>query len=150
MTEIELIPGSEIPQDQVEEIRRIFVLEGLQLKVSSQVYLRKTEEELPPILVLIIAGLVGGVFGAMGKDIWEALKRGIGKAFSFLKENWGQNPQIQLQFKEEDSRIIVNFPTEDENLIQEAISKLPDYLDKRPKGSAWMWFDKDSHEWKAS
>ncbi len=146
---IELIPGREIPKEQVEEIQEIFWSEGISIKVSDSVYIRKALEEMPPILILAIGALAGGFLGAVGKDLWEAFKKGINRAILLLKQKWGRNPEVQLQVDQEDSRIIINLPTEAEDLIEEAMSKLPTYLDERPRGSAWIIFNKDSHQWEA-
>lgn len=146
---IELIPGRAIPKEQVEEIQDFFSSEGIPIKVSASVYIRKSLEEMPPILVFTFGALAGGFLGAVGKDSWEAFKRGVNRAILLLKKKWGRNPQVQLQVDHEDSRIIINLPTEAEDLIEEAMNKLPAYLDKRPKGSAWITFNKDIHQWEA-
>lgn len=149
MTTIELIPGREIPKQQVDEIQEIFSSEGIPIRVSDSVYIRKALEEMPPILIFAIGALAGGFLGAVGRDLWEALKRGLNKAIQLLEKKWGRNPQVELRIDQEDSRIIINLPTEAEDLLEEAMSKLPVYLDERPKGSAWIGFNEDSHQWES-
>jgi hypothetical protein len=145
---IELVPGSEIPQEQISEIVEIFSSQGVSVKLSSSVYIRKSAEELPPILVLVIVAAVSGFVGAMSQDMWEALKRAlILGVVPFLKKKWKKDPVIQFQFREDDERIIFHPPTETDALMQEALQKLPSYLENRPKGSGWIFFNRDSHEW---
>ena len=143
ITTIEIIPaGNEFPQEHVPVIEEIFASEGLSARVLKASYIRKAEG-LPDILTFVLGSF------ASGRDSWEAFKRALFKTLRFLRETWWQSPKIQLQFREEDTDIVAELPTENENLIQEAMSKLHDYIDKPAKCSAQMRFDKSSHEWKA-
>lgn len=145
---IELIPGREIPPNQVEEIKEMFLSEGVPITISSSVYIRKGMEILSPILIFTFGALAGGFLGAIGQDAWKAFKRALQKAIGLLTKHWRQTPRIMLRFEENGERIIVNLPTESDALMRESLDKLPAYLDKRPKGPAWIVFDRDSHEWK--
>jgi len=145
---IYLVPGSEIPEDQVNEVMEILSSEGLPVKLSPSVYALFSAEELPPILVLTIVSAVSGFVGAMTKDMWEGLKRAlIVKVVPFLKKKWQKNPEIQLQLREKEHRITIFPPTETDALMKEALDKLPAYLKRRPKCGGYLFYNKGSHGW---
>ena len=145
---IEVVFGEEIPKEQVDEIMNIFSSEDLPVTLSSSVYIRLSAEELPPILVLIIVSAVSGFIGAIAKDVWDTLKHVlIGEVVPLLKKRWRKDPYVQFQFRYDDERIILHPPTESVELLEEALRKLPEYLEKRQKGSGWLFYNKDSHEW---
>lgn len=147
---IELVPWSQLKQEEVQHLQQIFISEGLAMNVSSSVYLRKAVGIPPIIQVLILVPFFWfsqGFFTEMGRDSWEALKRGIKKAHRYLREKYHQDPDKELCFRQEDQRIIVSLPREDDKQLSEALDKLPEYLETWSGEKSWIVYDEVTHEW---
>lgn len=134
--------------EMADEIQQVFSSEGVSVALSSSVYVREPID-LPPLLVFALGDSAGRFVAAMAGDLWAAFRRGLVRTVLLFNMKWGQTPEIQLRFKEDDGSIIINLPHGTEELIEEALSKLPSYLEECPKGIGWIIYDRDSQQWEA-
>lgn len=147
---IELVPWSQLESQEVEHIQQLFSLEGVSVNVSSSVYVRKAAEVPPIIQVVIVVPFVWfakGFFTRMGEDTWEGLKRGLKKAHDYLRGRYKQDPDKELCFRYEEQRIRISLPRENDERLSEALSKLPEYLERRTGDETWIVYDKEAHKW---
>lgn len=131
-----------------EEIQQVFSSEGVSVALSSSVYVREPTD-LPPLLVFVLGDSAAGFVAAMVGDLWTAFRRGLVRTVLLFEMKRGQIPEIQLRFKEDDSSIIINLPHGSEELIEEALSKLPTYWEELPRGGGWIVYNEDSNRWEA-
>ena len=147
---IELVPWSQLKQEEVQNLQEIFISEGLKLDVSSYVYIRKAEG-IPPVFQIIIwvpfFWFSQGFFTEMGRDCWNAIKGGFKKAHEYLSDKYHQDPDKELCFRKEDQQIRVTLPRENDMLISEALDKLPEYLENWNGEPIWIMYDKNTREW---
>ena len=147
---IELVPWSQLKQEEVQHLQQIFISEGLAIDLSSSIYLRKAEG-VPPIIQILIwvpfFWFSQGFFTEMGRDSWDALKWGVKKAHKYLKEKYHQDPDKGICFRQEDQRIIISLPRKDDERLSEALDKLPEYLERWSGETTWIVYDEVIHEW---
>lgn len=146
----ELVPWSQLKQEEVEYIQQLFSSEGLPIRVSSSFYVRKAAEVPPIIQIVVIVPFIWfakGFFTRMGEDTWEGLKRGLKKVHNYLRERYERDPDKEICFQHDDERIIVSLPREDDERLSEALERLPQYLEEQRSKETWIVYDEDKREW---
>ena len=147
---MELVPWSQLKEQEVQHLQKIFISEGVTIDISSSIYLRKAEGIPPIIQILILVPFFWfsqGFFTEMGRDTWDALKQGIKSAHKYLKEKYQQDPDKEICFQQDEQRILIILPREDDELLSEALDKLPKYLETLSSETGWIVYDKVTHEW---
>jgi len=149
---IELIASRNVSPNEVEEIRRMFEVEGIPAAAPPKLIPGATAMIGYPALDVIVAAVAGGFLGAIGTDIWQKLKAGIFRTIAYLR---GRpqfldhlDPEVALIFGDgKETVIYVEIPNVGEDKLGQIWDTLAAYLKKSKAKQQWILYDKNRGQW---
>lgn len=130
--------------DRAEARRLLKDLQNDELPVEpGGTYQRRSVEELPPLVQLVVTGIATGLLAGIGEDAWDLVKRTTKKVLE--SKSKGDSPQVILTIEsEEGTSILWNVdPSVDLNAQLDAALERLQQIGK----STDLWYDKESGKW---
>ncbi|MCO5216904.1 MAG: hypothetical protein M9953_12830 [Thermomicrobiales bacterium] len=125
-------------QDLIMEIERA----GVSIEFGG-VYHRRSIDDLPPLVLLTLAGVSGGFLQAIGSDAWNQLKKATGSVA--VSRRKGVRPSISLVIESDqgDSRLSsLNLDDDISQQLDTALARLVELGEPTN-----LWYDRETGKW---
>ncbi|MCY4490033.1 MAG: hypothetical protein OXC46_01045 [Thaumarchaeota archaeon] len=146
---IKVITSKDFSEFDLNEIKQLFDEVGLEITITNEKMIEKSEELVSAIwfsisipAVLIAKPFFTGFFNRMGEDAYTYFKKIIIKISQ--KQKRQENIQFRFIIKKDDERMII-LPLPTDNL-KIALDALPEFLDNNLDLNEWIIFDQG--KWK--
>jgi hypothetical protein len=108
-------------------------------------YHELSTEVLEPIIIFVFLEVTSGFLKAIGKEIWNKIKK---KILKVVIQNKDGHSELEFRVKKGDTKIRFKFMTTNPNLMEEAIDKFPEALESAEEfEEEYVEFDSEKEEW---
>jgi hypothetical protein len=114
---------------------------------STRNYQRFGAGEYLPTIVLVFHAIEMGFFAAIGKDLWEKLKKELASVIANRKTT----SEIEFNYSYQGKDVELHVTSADGKVIAEAFDQIQhtlEIVEKEPEDSIYLEFDAETNEWR--